>query len=62
MYTYILFTKNVIFVSIKKKKKNSNHKGKVLFRELNFTCKRESEFNICFGISLLRKKLMEFEF
>ena len=61
MYTYILFTKNVIFVSVKKKK-NSNHKGKVLFRELNFTCKRESEFNIFFGISLLRKKLMEFEF
>ena len=50
------------FLLVLKKKKNSNHKGKVLFRELNFTCKRESEFNIFFGISLLRKKLMEFEF
>ena len=50
------------FLLALKKKKNSNHKGKVLFRELNFTCKRESEFNIFFGISLLRKKLMEFEF
>ena len=46
MYTYILFTKNAIFVSVKKKKKTSNHKGNILFGELNFTCKKESECNI----------------